>query len=130
MLGLCEVALIGTIAEQITCRSHNGILRSLCNLHGIHHILHSPHSRSRARPRLWVQHRPHACHSSPCCIQDRILHSLRIHHGILRIHRIRSKAQPQSHACHSSPCCIQDRILHSLRIHHGSLRIHRIHSPC
>merc|ERR1712105_294932 len=108
MLGLCEVALIGTIAEQITCRSHNGILRSLCNLHGIHHILHSPHSRSRAQPQ------PHACHSSLCCIQDRIRHSLRIHHGSLRIHRIRSKAQPRPLVCHSSPCILQGCIHHSL----------------
>merc|ERR1712029_663524 len=105
--------------EQITCHSHNGNLRSLRNLQDdIHHILHS---HSRAQPR------PHACRSSPCCSQDCIHHSLRILHGSLRIHRIRSKVQPRPLACHSIPCILQDCIHHSpctRRIH----RIHRIRS--
>merc|ERR1712050_604340 len=79
------------------CRSsHHGSHRSSCTLRILHGILRS---RSRAQPQ------PHACRSSPCCSQDcihhilhgslccnRIHHSLRIHHGSLRIHRIRSKA--------------------------------------
>merc|ERR1712002_776746 len=122
MLGRCKVRTVG---EHTTC--HNGNLRSLRNLHGIHHILHRIlHSHSRAQPR------PHACRSSPFCIQDHNHHSLHILHGSLRIRRIRNKAQqrPQvrhrPHACRSSPCHIQDHNRHSLRIHHGSL--HNLHS--
>merc|ERR1719474_1663970 len=154
MLGLCKVMVIGTVGgEHITCRSHNGNLRSLHNLHGIHHILHNRHSHSRAQPR------PHACRSSHHG-SHRSSYSLHILHGILRIHCIRSKAQqrpqvrlrphachsspcrnrslhnlhshsraqPQPHACRSSPCCIQDRNHHSLHILQGRLRIHRIRS--
>merc|ERR1719495_2422344 len=117
MLGRCKV---GTVGEHTTC--HNGNLRSLRNLHGIHHILHRIlHSHSRAQPR------PHACrsshhgsHRSSCS-----LHILRTLHGILRSH---SRAQPQPHACRSSPCRIQDHNHHSLHILHGSLRIRRSHS--
>merc|ERR1712088_353850 len=117
MLGLGKVGLIGT--GHITCHSHNGNLRSLCNLHGIHHILHGIlHSHSRAQPR------PHACRSSHHG-SHRSSCSLRILHGILRS---RSRAQPQPHACRSSPCCSRDHNHHSLRILHGSLRIHHIHS--
>merc|ERR1712192_316511 len=88
MLGLCKEEVIRTAKEYITCRSHNGNLRSLRSLrsHGIHHG--SLHSHSRAQPQ------PHAFRRLPC-IQDRIHHILRIHHGTLRILRIRSKAQQQ-----------------------------------
>merc|ERR1719474_2560142 len=111
MLGLCKVMVIGTVGgEHITCRSHNGNLRSLHNLHGIHHILHNRHSHSSH----------HGSHRSSCS-----LHILRILHGILRSH---SRAQPQPHACRSSPCCTQDHNHHSLHILHGILRIHRIRS--
>merc|ERR1712055_627417 len=102
MLGLCKVVLMGTVGKHITCRSHNGNLRSLHNLHGIHHILHNLHSHSRAQPQL------HACRSS--------------HHGSHRsscsldILRSRSRARPQPHACRSSPCCSQDHNHHSLHI--------------
>merc|ERR1712183_760265 len=115
MLGRCKV---GTGGEHTTC--HNGNLRSLRNLHGIHHILHGIlHSHSRAQPR------PHACrsshhgsHHSSCSLRI-----LRILHGILRSH---SRAQPQPHAYRSSPWCTQDHNHHSLHILHGSLRIRRI----
>merc|ERR1712210_105007 len=123
MLGWCKV---GTGGEHTTC--HNGNLRSLRNLHGIHHILHGIlHSHSR----LQVQHRPHASRSSPWCTQDHNHHSLHILHGSLRTRCIRNKAQQQPqvrhrpHACRSSPCCIQDHNHHILHILHGSLRIRR-----
>merc|ERR1712192_44199 len=112
MLGLCKEEVIRTAKEHITCRSHNGNLRS----HGIHHD--SPHSHSRARPQ------PHACRRLPC-IQDRIHHILRIHHRS----RSRAQRQPwaQPHAFRRLPC-IQDCIHHILRIHHGSHRILRSRS--
>merc|ERR1719339_642173 len=103
MLGWCKV---GTGGEHTTC--HNGNLRSLRNLHGIHHS----HSR------LQVRHRPHACRSSHHG-SHRNSCSLRILHGILRSH---SRAQPRPHACRSSPWCTQDHNHHSLHILHGSLR--------
>merc|ERR1719339_527538 len=106
MLGWCKVGTGGW--EHTTC--HNGNLRSLRNLHGIHH------SHSRAQPR------PHACRSSHHD-SHRSSCSLRILHGILRSH---SRAQPQPHACRSSPCHIQGHNHHSLHILHGSLRIRRI----
>merc|ERR1712192_278904 len=126
MLGLCKEEVIRTAKEHITCRSHNGNLRSLRSLrsHGIHHG--SLHSHSRARPQ------PHAFRRLPC-IQDCIHHILRIHHGSHRILRSRSRAQrqpwaqPQPHAFRRLPC-IQARIHHILHIHHGSLRIHRSRS--
>merc|ERR1712192_138174 len=124
MLGLCEEEVIRTAKEHITCRSHNGNLRSLRSLrsHGIH--LGSLHSHSRAQPQ------PHAFRRLPC-IQDRIPHILHIHHGSHRILRSRSKAQrqpwAQPHAFRRPPC-IQDRIHHILRIHHGSHRILRSRS--
>merc|ERR1739838_830921 len=123
MLGLCKEEVIRTAKEHITCRSHNGNLRSLRSLR-IHHG--SLHSHSRA------QRQPHACRRLPC-IQDRIHHSLHIHHGSHRILRSRSKpqrqpwAQRQPHACRRLPC-IQDCIHHILHIHHGSHRIHRSRS--
>merc|ERR1712210_371311 len=161
MLGWCKV---GTGGEHTTC--HNGNLRSLRNLHGIHHILHGilhSHSRLQVRHRphacrsshhgshrnscsLRILHgilrshsraqpRPHACRSSPCCIQDHNHHILHILHGSLRIRCIRNKAQQQPqvrhrpHACRSSPCCIQDRSSCSLRILHGILHSHSRAQP-
>merc|ERR1712010_326851 len=118
MLGRCKV---GTVGEHTTC--HNGNLRSLRNLHGIHHILHGIlHSHSRAQPRLLACRSSHpGSHRSSCSLRI-----LRILHGILRSH---SRAQPQPHACHSSPCHIQDRSSCSLRILHGILRSHSRAQP-
>merc|ERR1711970_1098074 len=104
MLRRCNV---GTGGEHTTC--HNGNLRSLRNLHGIHHILHGIlHSHSRAQPR------PHACRSSHCCIQDHNHHSLHILHGSLRIRRIRNKAQQRPQVRHRPHACRSS--------HHGSHR--------
>merc|ERR1711972_655793 len=111
-------------SHRSSCSLHilHGILRSrsrarpqphacrsspCCSQDRIHHIrilrsLRIHRIRSKAQQQPWVRHQPHACHSSPCC--NRIHHSLRIHHGSLRI---RSKAQPQPLACHSIPCILQ-----------------------
>merc|ERR1712212_1207079 len=118
MLGRCKV---GTVGEHTTC--HNGNLHG--SLHNLHGILHS---HSRAQPQ------PHACHSSPCHIQDHNHHSLHILHGSLRIRRIRNKAQqrPQlrhrPHACRSSHHG-SHRSSCSLRILHGILRSHSKAQP-